>query len=210
MPPLRQAANVSCNFSVAFCMFKSFEITAFLLITIGIVCLSLLQINGENLLYGIALVLFYLAFVLTLIYTGYKLFRQRNRSNKNMNYKPISVGLGASLILVILHYLIATDGGKKTILKGGASHDINFLEFNLFSDSSFRFINSGPFGGKIIRGKYSLNNDTLIFHSESLRYLFPQLKLRRKMDNDISYFESIDSLNYKESLFIYQDNLANP
>jgi len=93
------------------------------------------------------------------------------------------------------------------VIIGGANHDPSFMHFQLFSDQTFKFLNSGPFGGYYYRGTYTIENDTLRLNNDKLKYLYPTLTLIYKQAEDKEkYFESVDTLKFKERLYIYIDN----
>ncbi len=111
---------------------------------------------------------------------------------------------------ILLSYLVDTDGGKQRVITGGSNHDPSFIHFQLFSDNTFKFLNSGPFGGNYYRGTYSLDNDTLRLKNDSLKYLYPTLTLAiKETDDKQKYFESVDTLKFKDKLFINIDNRSH-
>ncbi len=119
-------------------------------------------------------------------------------------------GVILTAFFFLLSYLVDTDGGKKRVIIGGANHDPSFIHFQLFGDSTFKFLNSGPFGGNYYRGTYSLNNDTLRLNNDSLKYLYPTLTLVfKETDDKEKYFESVDTLKFKDKLFISTDKRSH-
>ena len=190
-------------------MFKRQEVTVFLVLTVGIIILNLLELNKLDLIIGLGRLFLYFVFFCTVLYSTYRLIKDR-RQIQFKKAKPLSFGLILAGCLFLLSYLVDTDGGKKRIITGGANHDPSFIHFQLFGDNTFKFLNSGPFGGSYYRCTYSLNNDTLRLSNESLRYLYPNLTLVLRLAyNREKYFESVDTFKFKDRLYVNKDNRNN-
>lgn len=188
-------------------MFKKRETIIFLIVTIGIILLSILQRNEVDFFYGLVQIVLYFTFACNLIYTLVKLLKDKRQISFFKKVKSLSFGLALIGFFFFLSFLIDTDGGKKKLMVGGSNHDIFFIHFQLFSDNTFKLLNSGPFGGKYFRGTYSLQNDTLILNNDSLKYLYPNLTLALKESPEKEiYFESVDTNKFKDKLFIQTDN----
>lgn len=191
-------------------MFKRREVKIFLVLTVGIIVLSLLELNQLDFIIGLSRLFLYFLFFCTLLYSTYRLIKDRRQIPFIQKVRPFIFGLVLTGFLFLFSYLVDTDGGKKRIITGGANHDPSFIHFQLFGDKTFKFLNSGPFGGSYYRGTYSLNNDTLRLNNDSLRYLYPNLTLVLILDdNKEKYFESVDTLKFKDRLYINTDNRNN-
>ena len=186
-------------------MLKRRESILFIVVTIGIIILTLLQLNQVDFIYGLGQIILYFIFLCTFIYAIYRLINDKRQTAIFEKSKSLFLGLILTGFFFLLSYLVDTDGGKKKLIVGGVDHDINFIHFQLFTDNSFKFLNSGPFGGQIYRGKYTLIDDTLYLDNDSLHYLYPTLRLVKKTDNNKTYFEPVDSLRLKDRLFVYDD-----
>ena len=187
-------------------MFKRRESIFFLISTVGIVILTLLQFNQTFFLYGLGQLFLYFIFTCTGIYAIYRLLKDKRQVSFFHKAKPILLGLFLTGLLFLLSHLVDTDGGKKRVIVGGANHDPSFIQYQLFDDNTFKLHNSGPFGGTFYRGTYSLKNDTLRLNNDSLKYLYPTLTLVLKQSEDNQkYFESIDTLKIKEKLSVSTD-----
>jgi hypothetical protein len=177
---------------------------------VGIIILTLLQLEQTFFLYGLGQVLLYFLFGCTLIYGVFRLIRDRRPIPFFDKSKPLILALTIIGFFFLLSHLVDTDGGKKRLVIGGYNHDLNFVYFQLFDDNKFKFLNSGPFGGSFYRGTYTLRNDTLIIKNDSLRSLYPSLTfvLKQKDDKRI-YFDPVDTLKSMYQLYIYKDFRAN-
>lgn len=191
-------------------MFKRRETIFFLVLMVGIIILTLLQLEQTFFLYGLGQVLLYFLFGCTLIYGVFRLIRDRRPIPFFDKSKPLILALTIIGFFFLLSHLVDTDGGKKRLVIGGYNHDLNFVYFQLFDDNKFKFLNSGPFGGSFYRGTYTLRNDTLIIKNDSLRSLYPSLTfvLKQKDDKRI-YFDPVDTLKSMYQLYIYKDFRAN-
>lgn len=110
----------------------------------------------------------------------------------------------------LLSYLVDTDGGKKRVITGGFDHDLNFVYFQLFDDNKFKLLNSGPFGGRFYRGKYTFRNDTLKIDNDKLKNLYPSLTfILKQKDDKRKYFDPIDTIKSMYQLYIYKDFRAD-
>ncbi len=187
-------------------MFKRRDTIIFLLSSVGIVTLSLLQLNQVFIFYSLGQFFLYFIFFCNCIYALYRLVRDKRQISFLQKTKPLLLGLILTGILFLLSYLVDTDGGKKRIIVGGADHDPSFIQYQLFADNTFKLLNSGPFGGTFYRGTYTLQNDTLYLNNDNLKYLYPTLTLVLKQSEDKKkYFESIDTLKFKEKLSVSID-----
>jgi amino acid transporter len=188
-------------------MFKRRETIIFLILTVGIITLNLLELNQLDFIIGLGRFFLYFVFFCTLIYALYRLKKDRRQIPFFQKAKPLMFGIILTGFFFLLSYLVDTDGGKKRVITGGANHDPSFIHFQLFGDNTFKFLNSGPFGGNYYRGTYSLQNDTLRLNNDSLKYLYPTLTLvLKEADGNEKYFESLDTLKFKDKLFISTDN----
>jgi hypothetical protein len=187
-------------------MLKRRETIIYIVLTVGIVILTLLQLDQTFFLYGIGQLLLYFIFGCTLIYNVIKLFKDKRQVSLTEKSKSLIFGLTIIGFFFLLSYLVDTDGGKKRVMTAGFDHDLNFVYFQLFRDNTFKFLNSGPFGGTFYRGTYLLRNDTLKIDNHNLKKLYPTLTLILKQkDNKTKYFEPADSLKSMYSLRIYKD-----
>jgi amino acid transporter len=178
----------------------------FLVLAIGIIIFTLLQLNQVFFIYGLTQLVLYLIFICTGIYALFRLLKDKRQVSLLQKAKPLLFGILLTALFFLLSFLVDTDGGKKRVIVGGANHDPSFINFQLFYDNTFKLLNSGPFGGNFYRGSYSLNEDTLKLNNDSLKYLYPTLTLVLKQsESKEKYFESLDTLKFKEKLFIKKD-----
>jgi hypothetical protein len=191
-------------------MFKRRETIIFIVLTVGIIILTLLQLDQTFFIYGIGQLLFYFLFGSTLIYGLFRLVKDRRPVSFIDKSKPLIL---ASIIIgffFLLSYLVDTDGGKKRVITGGFDHDLNFIYFQLFNDNKFKLLNSGPFGGTFYRGTYTFSNDTLKINNDSLTNLYPSLTfVLKQKENKQKYFDPIDTLKSMYQLYIYKDFRAD-
>jgi hypothetical protein len=188
-------------------MFKRRETILFLILTLGIVTLNLLELNKLDFILGLGRAFLYFLFACTFLFSLYRLIKDKRQIPFLQKAKQVMFGIILIAFFFLLSYLIDTDGGKKRVITGGSNHDPSFIHFQLFSDNTFKFLNSGPFGGNYYRGIYSLYKDTLRLNNDSLKYLYPTLTLVFKETVDKrKYFESVDSLKFKDKLFVITDN----
>lgn len=187
-------------------MFKRRETIIFIVLTVGIIILTLLQVDRTVFIYGIGQLGLYFIFGCTLIYCIFRLVRDKRRVSAFGKSKPLIFGLTLIGFFFLLSYLADTDGGKRRVMTGGFDHDLNFVYFQLFQDNKFKLLNSGPFGGTFYRGTYTLRNDTLKVDNESLRNLYPSLTfILKQKDDKRKYFDPIDTLKSMYKLYVYKD-----
>lgn len=187
-------------------MFKRRETICYIVLTVGIILLTILQLEHTFFIYGIGQVLIYFLFGCTFFYGVFRLIKDRRQISLIEKFKPTIFALAIIGFFVFLSHLVDTDGGKKRVITGGFDHDLNFVYFQLFSDNKFKFLNSGPFGGTFYRGTYTFRNDTLKINNDSLKYLYPSLTFVLKQKEDKrKYFEPIDTLESMYELNIYKD-----
>lgn len=188
-------------------MFKRRETIIFSVLTVVLIALNLLELNQLDFIIGLGRIFLCFVFFCILLYSLYRLIKDRRQLSFFQKAKPLIFGLILTGFLFLVSYLVDTDGGKQRVITGSANHDPSFIHFQLFSDNTFKILNSGPFGGRYDRGTYSLNNDTLRLSNESLKYLYPTLTLvLKETDDNQKYFESVDTLKFKDKLFINIDN----
>ena len=187
-------------------MLKRREAILFLIVTVGILLLTLLQLNEISFLFGMGQVFLYFIFACTFSYAIYRFVRNKRKVSLVDKGKPLMLGIALIGFFFLLSYMVDTDGGKRRVMTGGFDHDLNFVYFQLFRDNQFKLLNSGPFGGTIHRGRYSLTNDTLRFNNEELRSLYPSLTftLKRSAKNR-RYFDPVDTTKSMYRLYVYKD-----
>ncbi len=187
-------------------MLRKGSVVIFITVLAGIFLMKYLQRNETSMGYGLLEIVLYGCFILTLLHCIYKAFTSKVNNTVFQKFKTFVFGL----ILVPLFYLASwlsdTDGGKRKLITGGLFRDLYFIHFDLFSDSTFKILNSGAFGGTFYRGKYYLQNDTLRIENESLRYLFPTLAFAIKAGkDDKKYLEPCDTNKSEMQLEITND-----
>src|ERR1700743_3838116 len=140
-------------------MFKKRETVLFIVLAIGIVILTLIQLDNSFFLFDIAQILLYFIFGLNFLYGFVRFVKDKREVPTFEKVKPLLLGSILICFFFLFSYLVQTDGGKKRLITCGFNHDLNFVNVQLFADNRFRFLNSGPFGGFINRGRYTLEND---------------------------------------------------
>lgn len=187
-------------------MFKRRETIIFIVLTVGIIILTLIQLDEIFFIYEIAKLFLYFLVAGTFLYTIYRVAKDKRQLPFIQKSKSLIFGLSLFGFLFLISYLADTDGGKKRVMTGGFTHDLNSIYLQLFDDNKFKLLNLGPFGGKFYRGNYTLKNDTLKIDNDSLRYLYPSLTFLLKQKEDkTKYFESTDTLKAIYQLLIYKD-----
>jgi len=188
-------------------MFKRRDTIIFSVLTVGIIALNLLELNQLDFIIGLGRIFLCFVFFCTLLYSLYRLIKDRRQLSFFQKAKPLIFGFILTGFLFLVSYLVDIDGGKQRVITGKANHDPSFIRFQLFSANTFKILNLGPFGGRYDRGTYSLNNDTLRLSNDSLKYIYPTLTLvLKETDDKQKYFESVDTLKFKDKLFINSDN----
>lgn len=191
-------------------MFKRRETIIFIVLTVGIIILTVLQFDQTFFLYGIGQLLLYFLFGCTLIYGVFRLIGDRRPVSFIDKSKPTIIALTIIGFFFLLSHLVDTDGGKKRVITGGFDHDLNFIYFQLFDDNKFKLLNSGPFGGTFYRGTYSFYNDTLKINNDSLKNLYPSLTfVLKQKDDKRKYFDPIDTFKSMYQLYVYKDFRAD-
>jgi len=102
----------------------------------------------------------------------------------------------------LITYLVDTEGGKKNIMQCNAGGDLTFVQLDLRNDGTFKLLNSGPFGGRYYRGKYTFQNDTLRIDNGD-KNLYPTLTFILKKDTikKKKYFDPIPLDTTKEAIY---------
>jgi energy-coupling factor transporter transmembrane protein EcfT len=172
----------------------------------GICILSLLQINQTRLDYILGELFLYFVFIIVFIYMVYRVIVNKPKIQGLQRLKPLLFGTILILGFFLKSYLIETDGGKTRLIAAGANHDPSFVNFDLFTNGTFRYHNSGPFGGSIYRGKYTLVNDTLKIDNPNLKDIYPTLTFVLKETKTKQFlFEPCDTNKVKINLYINED-----
>jgi hypothetical protein len=173
---------------------------------IGTCIFSLLQLNQTGFDYILGELALYSIFVAVFVYILYKVVANKPKTQWPLRFKPLLFGTILILLFFIKSYLIDTDGGKRKLLAAGANHDPSFVTMDLFTDGTFRYHNSGPFGGPIYRGKYVLHDDTLKIDNLKLRNIYPTLTFAiKESETKQKFFEPCDSNKFKLNLYIESD-----
>ena len=165
-----------------------------------------LQLDSTFFLYGVTQWVLYFIFALTLLFALLRLFTDKRPLLLRKKIRPLLLGATLMLSFLVLEYLVETDGGKKIILSAGSGGDLSSIRLDLRSDNTFRLTNSGPMGGSIYRGRYSLVNDTLKIDNSKLKYLYPTLTFAvKKTEHNKRYFDPInpDTNKFKYPLYFY-------
>lgn len=192
-------------------MFRQAETILFILYAVCIHVLTLLQLNSTFFFYGIGQFLLVLLFFITIIYSIVKIIRNKKQIPLLNRLKPLLIGLVIIPTFPLASYIADPDSGKTIIIQAYAGGDLTFVGLRLHSDGTFRLINSGPLGGQIYRGKYSLKNDTLRIDNGDLN-LYPSLTFIKKQDttNNMKYFDPLSSNNFAEASYqLYINDNSN-
>lgn len=209
MPVLRQAPHVGGKFDKPFLtMLRRTEVILFILFSCGIVLLTVAQFSQTFFIYGLLQLLLYFLFGLTLLYTIYKAIKNKRRLTVAQRLLPLLFGLSFIPVFYLTSYLVETDGGKSRLMSAGLNADLFFTHIDLWTDSTFKFLSSGPFGGDIYRGHYKLSHDTLQLDNDNLKRFYPSLTFTIKQGQDNrKYFEPTnDTSKYKYNLYIHSDH----
>lgn len=71
-------------------------------------------------------------------------------------------------------------------------------------------LETDPFGGDYYIETYSLDKETLRLENYSLRFLYPSPALALKENTEKKkYFESVDTFNFKDRLYVDTDNRSS-
>ncbi len=118
--------------------------------------------------------------------------------------RPFVILLFLAIFLIpVSTYLVRTDGGKKIILKVGASTPSEFIDLYLFKDNSYKLLHGGPTSGIYYRGGYTYSNDTLRIQNYRLDYLYPnQIFVYEKDKHAFIPVEIEDSTDFKSLLYV--------
>lgn len=183
-------------------MFKRTETILFILFTASFDIFTLLQVNGDFILYSIAQFALGFLLVVTFIYSIWKILSNRRPIPLLKKLAPTSFGLFLIATIPIFGYLVDSDGGKKIILSATSGGGVGFVQLDLRDDGSFKLTNSGPLGGKFYRGHYLLQNDTLCIDNGD-KNLYPTLSfvLRDDTASKKRYLDPIPTDTSKESYY---------
>lgn len=176
-----------------------------------IIVLTVFQFNQINSVFGLAQLLLYLCFICTGIYAVYRLLNDKREIPLFAKVKPLLLGFLLVCSFFFLSFIINTDGGKKRVFTAGGNHGAGFINFQLFTDNTFKLLDASGVGGKIYRGTYSLLNDTLLLGNNELKFLYPTLKLVVKDGaGGVKYLEPVGGDILKNMLFIELNNRKTP
>jgi hypothetical protein len=161
-----------------------------------------LQRESILLLYFLGEVLLGLLLIVTIVYSIFRILKDKRKVPFFQKLLPLIVGLITILTIPAFSFLVSKYAGKKVILKAGISGDLTSVELELRDDSTFKLINSGPFGGKVYRGIYVRQKDTLRIDKGDTS-LYPTLTFILKHDSAIQkdYFDPVQTDNTKESIY---------
>ncbi|MFT3680002.1 MAG: hypothetical protein QM791_06995 [Ferruginibacter sp.] len=179
------------------------EAIIFIVLSVGIVLLTLSQSSQISAVFGFIQLVLYLAFFFTIIYAIYRLVHDHRPIPDFDKAKPLMLGCILGCAFFFMSYILDTDGGKKRLYVAGVNNKTGFIHFQLFDDNTFKLLDAGAFGGKIYRGNYSLVNDTLILNNPGLKTIYPTLRMVLKDGaNGSKYFEPIGGDLLKNMLFV--------
>jgi hypothetical protein len=190
-------------------MVKRTETILFIILAYGIYFLTYLQFNETFFIYGITQWFLYLIFGATMLFAIVKVFRDKRPLTIFKKLQPLLLGSLLTLSFFFIEYLVETDGGKKVVLSAGHNGDLNYIHLDLRSDNTFKLTNSGPMGGSIYRGNYSLHNDTLKIDNGDLKYLYPSLTFAiKEAEGKRKYFDPVetDTTKFKYALYFQTSN----
>jgi hypothetical protein len=187
-------------------MFKKRESILFLLLAAGITALNLVEVWEVNILTGIGKFLLYFLFLWVMLFAIYRFLKNRKQVPFAQNFKPLLLSLMFVAFFFLQSFLMERDGGKKIKLTAFANHDPAYIHLILFTDGTFRYLNSGPFGGSYERGTYTFRSDTLLFTKDkgSLPNLTLPISWKEIIDKK-PFFESLDTGKFKYRLYITKD-----
>lgn len=160
-------------------MFKRTDTILFLISSISINALTILQWNGTFILFGLAQLLLGLLLAVAIILSIIKTVKDKKQISLIQKLRPLLFGLFLTATIPLTIYLTITDGGKKTILHAGVNGDLTFVSLHLRDDGTFKLTNSGPFGSENYRGHFTFRHDTLHLDNGDTN-LYPTLTFVKK------------------------------
>ncbi len=174
-----------------------------LIFAVLISVLSVIQYQRTIYLLFVFQVILAIGCVILIAMEAYASYVQRNTRPISKSFPYILAALMALVLIPVSSYMVRTDGGKKILLKAGASDPSEFLDLYLFHDGSYKLLHSGPLSGSFYRGSYELTNDTLHLADDRLDYLFDeQLFVLNKDQGTLIPTSIADSLDYKATFRI--------
>jgi hypothetical protein len=156
------------------------------------------------------LVLF-LFFTLVLIYSFIRSYKNRLLHPRFLRYAPFLLGILLIPVLFVVSDYVRNGGFKSVVLKASYEGRNNGINLTLYKDNTFQLLNSGPFGGKYVRGTYKFVQDTLYMEKDTLSRIIPTNTFVLRVNNkNEKYFDPvIKDSNARLSLYVGKDRLTN-
>jgi hypothetical protein len=187
------------------------DTTLLILLSASIVLIEFNERNSTFFLAWLLMLFLFLFFTLVLVYSFVRSYRSKLINPAFLRFFPFVIGLLMVPILLISYTYMMNDGFKSVVLKAHYEGRYNGINLTLYKDNTFQLLNSGPFGGNYVRGKYTFKEDTLYMQKERLTDIYPTgtfvLRINERREKYLEPIVKDSSLHL--SLFVAKDRLTN-
>ncbi len=187
------------------------DTTLLILLSASIVLIEYNERNSTFFLAWVLMLVLFLFFVLVLVYSFIKSYKTRLIHPKVLKFVPFILGSLMIPALLVMSTYLRNDGFKSVVLNAHYEDQDTGINLTLYKDNTFQLLNSGPFGGKYIRGNYRYVQDTLYIEKEKVSKLYPPASfVLRINDRNQKYFEPVKSdSSIHVTLLVANDKLTN-
>lgn len=187
------------------------DTTLLILLSASIILIEYNERNSTFFLAWLLMLVLFLFFTLVLIYSFIRSYKSRLIHPSLLRFLPFVIGVLMVPGLLIMSNYLRNDGFKSVVLKARYEGRYNGVNLTLYKDSTFQLLNSGPFGGDYIRGKYMFTQDTLYMEAQRLTKIYRTgTFVLRVNDRKEKYFEPVLSdTTLHLSLQVEKDRLTN-
>ena len=187
------------------------DTTLLILLSASIILIEYNERNSTFFLAWLLMLVLFLFFTLVLIYSFIRSYKSRLIHPSLLRFLPFVIGVLMVPGLLIMSNYLRNGGFKSVVLKARYEGRYNGVNLTLYKDSTFQLLNSGPFGGDYIRGKYMFTQDTLYMDAQRLTKIYRTgTFVLRVNDRKEKYFEPVLSdTTLHLSLQVEKDRLTN-
>ncbi|HYJ39029.1 MAG TPA: hypothetical protein VEV87_10445 [Chitinophagaceae bacterium] len=187
------------------------DTTLLILLSASIILIEYNERNSTFFLAWALMLVLFLFFAMVLIYSFIRSYKSRIINPRILRFLPFVIGLLMIPVFLLTSKYLKNDGFKSVVLKASYEGEYNGIKLTLYKDSTFQLLNSGPFGGNYIRGKYKYTHDTLYIEKEIIEKIYPTgtfvLRINERKEK---YFDPIVSDSSMHlTLYVGKDRLTN-
>ena len=187
------------------------DTTLLILLSASIILIEYNERNSTFFLAWVLMLVLFLFFALVLIYSFIRSYKSRIINPRILRYLPFVIGLLMIPVFLLTSKYLKNGGFKSVVLKASYDGEYNGINLTLYKDNTFQLLNSGPFGGNYIRGKYKYTQDTLYIEKERIEKIYPTgtfvLRINERKEKYFAPIASDSSMHL--TLHVGKDRLTN-